>query len=507
MGKKKKRFIPKDQRARFKLVHRSQHDPLTGSEAPQHVLVPMNANAERELEQIYEDENERAAARGSQLPMSLEDEKEEEEGEGAPVEGDDEFGEFRIKKEDVLENTYNPKDYEFGHEGIGGDGYDYSKHMRNIGEGDGFFIPAPEGFMAYRKSKYNKESVKFEDMSKLPASSFPSQYEEEVGLLHLEAYDSRPHLDKDMLQVLGEEPVSGEDEDISYGGLDDDFIMKANARGEGDDDDYDRGQRDFYGEDDDFDDDFDDGPPELEEYDETAASASTSAKMTQNQQDLEDQFQNVLEMYDDDEIGELTHDDPRILGTRDVGDFENILNEYRQEKAREKQDLKELQMDEDDLMLAQRLGSLSLPDKTIELAVKRNYKEQRWDCESITSLYSNTENHPVVIDDSKKIKLSSKTGIPLGVLKQHHQKHHPNTPESDEDDEEDEDEERANLGAKRPKKETREEKRLRKQAVKASKQEARLRKKEVKEEYSKEKTVQLSAQSKNPLNEKSQIRM
>ena len=44
--------------------------------------------------------------------------------------------------------------------------------------------------------------------------------------------------------------------------------------------------------------------------------------------------------------------------------------------------------------------------------------EEKWDCESILSTYSNTENIPKLIVEKSnvKIKLSNKTGMPLGVL-------------------------------------------------------------------------------------------
>jgi hypothetical protein len=47
-----------------------------------------------------------------------------------------------------------------------------------------------------------------------------------------------------------------------------------------------------------------------------------------------------------------------------------------------------------------------------------------WDCASIVSTYSNTENHPSLIAEPGKprIQLSKKTGMPLGVLPVKHKK-------------------------------------------------------------------------------------
>merc|ERR1712228_655627 len=45
-------------------------------------------------------------------------------------------------------------------------------------------------------------------------------------------------------------------------------------------------------------------------------------------------------------------------------------------------------------------------------------KKENWDCESVLSTYSNLYNHPKLISERKPdhIKLSSKTGIPKNVL-------------------------------------------------------------------------------------------
>merc|ERR1719397_1299286 len=45
-------------------------------------------------------------------------------------------------------------------------------------------------------------------------------------------------------------------------------------------------------------------------------------------------------------------------------------------------------------------------------------KGEKWDCESVLSTYSTLYNHPKIISEAKpnKIQLSSKTGIPKGVL-------------------------------------------------------------------------------------------
>ena len=113
-------------------------------------------------------------------------------------------------------------------------------------------------------------------------------------------------------------------------------------------------------------------------------------------------------------------------------------------------------------------------DELIDLQFARPPKEE-CDCESICSTYSNLLNHPklitwefsVLLDcrtarkPVKKIALSKKTGLPIVEKGETEQK--------EEEEEEEEMEPVENLGAKRNKNETAEEKRLRKLKVKEAK--------------------------------------
>jgi len=121
-----------------------------------------------------------------------------------------------------------------------------------------------------------------------------------------------------------------------------------------------------------------------------------------------------------------------------------------------------------------------------------------WDCESILSTYSNLDNNPTTIgrsrrsrkgkkkqkdiepvmeeeyddyEDYHEIKLSNKTGLPMGVL--------PVTEKEEKDPYGD----IVNKGKARKKKETKEEKKLRKAAVKEERMISRIQKKMVKEAF------------------------
>jgi protein LTV1 len=159
------------------------------------------------------------------------------------------------------------------------------------------------------------------------------------------------------------------------------------------------------------------------------------------------------------------------------------------------------------------------PAEEIFIDGKSYYDERQhnpWDCESILSTYSNLDNNPITIgqsstrrrrrtnrskDDSsvgtdndnqhdlpnrkyQHIRLSTKTGLPLGVFD------HPNVGQDHDDDFEDGDDTSTylsvNKGMKRSKDETPAEKRIRKLVTKRERELARIQKKMTREIYHEE---------------------
>ena len=155
----------------------------------------------------------------------------------------------------------------------------------------------------------------------------------------------------------------------------------------------------------------------------------------------------------------------------------------------------------------------------------KSYYEERprnpWDCESILSTYSNLDNNPITIGQSstrrrrknmikskddhsvvsstneldhphpnftpQHIRLSTKTGLPIGVFEREH------APASNDDDSDGDDDDHGddtfmsvNKGIKRRKDETPEEKRVRKLMIKRERELARIQKKITKEIYNTE---------------------
>lgn len=104
-------------------------------------------------------------------------------------------------------------------------------------------------------------------------------------------------------------------------------------------------------------------------------------------------------------------------------------------------------------------------------------QRETWDCQTVLSTYSNLENHPAMISDrgpKKKIVINPKTGMPSLVEKEPKKPRHQPIQEEQDDNEEEEDEdeeeiEPVNLGVARSKKESKDEKKARKAAVKEAK--------------------------------------
>ncbi|XP_049577268.1 protein LTV1 homolog isoform X1 [Syngnathus scovelli] len=375
--RKKKSFIEKKKAVTFHLVHRSQRDPLAADEkAPQHVLLPA---AKADVEKR------RAEQRDFGIFF------------------DDDYNYLQHLKEssgqtELLAAEPSPR-----------------FHLRSD-DGDGVENDADE-----------KEQVVPAVSIQLPSSVFASDFEEDVGLLNKAAPISGPRLDMDP------DIVAALDEDFDFDDpdnmLDDDFIAKANipncAQLGGDDD----------GDDDSWEDTDDDGSfgsggafsdeeggarELLFEDEETRTRfteySMTSSVMRRNEQLtlLDDRFEKFYEQFDDDEIGALDNAELEGYIAPDSARLEEVIKDYFAQKAKEAlrpddlgpKELFVLQEEEDE------------EEEEMETLVIKA-PEEKWDCESIISTYSNIYNRPKVIPDPAKVKpirVSARSGIPLDVL-------------------------------------------------------------------------------------------
>ncbi|XP_070683671.1 protein LTV1 homolog [Pempheris klunzingeri] len=384
--RKKKSFIEKKKAVTFHLVHRSQKDPLAADEkAPQHVLLP---TAKAEVEKRREEQRE--------------------------------YGVF-------FDDDYN-----------------YLQHLKEASGVNELVAAGPSHAERQVLHLLDEDEENEEDghavkavpaaSINLPSSVFASEFEEEVGLLNKAAPVSGPRLDMDP------DIVAALDEDFDYDDpdnlLDDDFIIRANSGSGATDMKGDEGEDDEW-EDTDDEGDFDSeggisGDEDSEEggrgreflfMDEETKSrfteySMTSSVMRRNEQLtlLDDRFEKFYEQFDDDEIGALDNAELEGFIVPDSARLEEVIKDYFIQKE------KEYQRPDD-------LGPRELPvvkeeeedeeeEEQMETVVIQA-PEEKWDCETIISTYSNIYNRPKVIPEppkTKPIRVSGKTGIPLDVL-------------------------------------------------------------------------------------------
>ncbi|ORX49091.1 Low temperature viability protein [Hesseltinella vesiculosa] len=266
----------------------------------------------------------------------------------------------------------------------------------------------------------------------------------------------------------------------------------------------------------DSDDEFDDDRDDIRSKG-TGFSVSSSAMVRNSQlQILDDRFEKIEEMYMKDDDEEEEEEEGQTLEER--ADFDAILDEFlekyevvgRKMAPRLEGDTSVAKLD----TIRHALDTLAISEAYNDDETKPTRKHdpelnklimpvepkhhQTWDCQSIISTYSNLENHPQLIKDNarqKKITIDPKTGMPVLVEKQRKQRveddHDADRDDANEDLSSEGEEDPENLGVKRSKLETKEEKKLRKQAVKDAKKNRRTEKKSTKEAFKSEENKQL----------------
>ncbi|KAG5671975.1 hypothetical protein PVAND_002139 [Polypedilum vanderplanki] len=375
MGRKKRPFIDKKKAITFRLVNRSQQDPLIVDEkAPQHVLVPVNNKRGDE-----------PSTSKSSSELNLPPEKRRKEQQKYGVFFDDD--------------------------------YDYLQHLREPGKNNVYWEEVPQ------------RNEKIKPKIQLPSSVFASEFEENEGMLNKAAPRPGPRLDWDP------EVVAALDDDFDYDNpdneLEDNFIELATGQGE-EEYEYDEEDEEYRSDDAEFSDEDENdelGPlPNNRGFpkfnDEETKSRFTEYSMSssvirRNEQLtlLDDQFEKFYENYDDDEVGAL--DCEEIEGHIDIDDnmYKNLSEDFKKKEL-------PLQYEKSwDIcrMVKAQQEEEEKPEEMVLLEVSDDENKKTFDCESILSNYSNIYNHPKLIDvPSKKklnkIQINPKTGIPKNVL-------------------------------------------------------------------------------------------
>ncbi|RDD47825.1 Protein LTV1-like protein [Trichoplax sp. H2] len=393
MGRKKKPFIGKKEGYRFQLVHRSQRDPLIADDqAPQYVLHPFDTDKNEETRQP------------------------------------------KMEEDDYQARVYEQEKYGVYFD----DDYNYMQHLKE----------------RHDKATTSSDNVDFvyigsnKSKIKLPANAFPSQREDDVGLLNrgLESQGLHPEWDPDIVAALDDALDLDDPDNI----LEDDFMRKADvvdeAEYDADEGGYDdnendmsRYRNDSFGSDECMNSMADDD--NVSQF--TGLSLTSSVvRRGEGLTHLDDRFDKILEEYEDNEIGAPDDSGDNISGderrelveqhlSRLIEEQMSLMdNSYRPLNAKKptnaepRDTMEESQIDLDDDNETESTESDS--EESTEL-VEVEEKRELWDCESILETRSTAYNHPKIIanppkknankiSDKPQIILSKKTGIPLGVL-------------------------------------------------------------------------------------------
>ncbi|RIA99254.1 Low temperature viability protein [Glomus cerebriforme] len=499
MGKKP--FIDRKNAKYFQLVHRSQRDPLINdNEASSRVLVevvpPNLRGKDKQITEYsdFEDDQRRQKEIESRVGQ-------------APLYG--------IYFDDTE--------------------YDYLQHLKPIGEGEGeaVFIESSKkerkigGNFALKKESKSDDDKDVLSSKKdrkvkisLPKEVLPSKEELPLEFINQPAIpEDIQGFQPDMDPKLRETLEALEDDAYIKDDVDDDFFAALNAE---DDEFYEEEEEDFEHDTEEIenwelefkkfrknknrikesDDDDDDKRSRTTGYSMTSSIMFRNDKLRL----LDKQFEKISKEYMEED--EDIESDDESTSSQIRQDFSQILDEFLNKyEINGRKIVQKLEGDnvQDQLeTMRHGFGKINVDDDNssqngiiketkykksrdnfVHVESEEKDKRQAWDCQSILSTYSNLENHPTLIRErSHRININRKTGLPI-------------VESSIEDNKNDEDEEievkeneKVNLGAARSKIESKEEKKLRKQNIKAEKKNRRIEKKSLKQAFAKERTKQ-----------------
>eukprot|EP01129_Flabellula_baltica_P016375 TRINITY_DN8690_c0_g1_i1.p1 TRINITY_DN8690_c0_g1~~TRINITY_DN8690_c0_g1_i1.p1 ORF type:complete len:467 (+),score=146.82 TRINITY_DN8690_c0_g1_i1:47-1402(+) len=435
-GRKKKQFINKKNAITFDLVHRAQRDPLTYDEsAPKMVLKPTGTGKD-----VSE-----SSVGGWNFPQFIQTDSVSSRQRGRHYSSEDDF-------------------------------YDYGKHMLPMGSGQSVFVGA-DGTVS----------------DNIPDLIFGSIKQEDVGYMtnvELEEVNSED-LDPELREAMENAEEGGDlwDNFVEIANLSDSAALNDPSlvlREESEDDGMYGEEFDEFSLDDEldqldldfavhFDFSIDDDYEEYVPY----SAPKGPVKVSKEREFLTLQMERALEegSFDYSDSEELPPQEMSMLVHQVLDDFlEYGVPQPYQANAHSLKN-----MTEEDL---ERYFEDSSSVEIVRMEVK---KRNPWDCESILSTYTNTENHPRLIDtpklDTKKIVVN-KYGFPRQLADYERRMQ-----------EQEEDEEAINKGEKRSRNETPEEKAERKRRVKEERRMKRMMKKDMKEAFKEESVKQRSIQS------------
>lgn len=481
----RRRFLDKKKAITFQLVHRSQHDPLIVDDtAGERVLVPVGNDQRRAEQRKY------------------------------GIEFDDDY--------DYLQHLRDPC----------APPEEYSVHVDKTSKNDQQVDEDDDDDDQYEdEDDEDDEDLTDNAMARfnLPSTVFESKTTNEIGMLNLAAPDSDPkiHWDPDVIAALDDDEFDYEADDNA---LDDDFMLKANGTEPLAEEECDEFEdeipnenlttaipplfvpktnkpiplalRRFLDVDDEDDDDVDmKSNYSHDDHDkQTSKTKYTNYSMTssvirrnQGLQGIDQHFDKVFDEYDDELIGSLDNQQINQQGASVDDDLvQQTIQQFEKQQMQTDEQIEKVAI-EKTKRLAKRLLNQAEPKTTIIIDDDDVKDDEKWDCETVLTTYSNIYNHPKLIAPivKQKIRLSNKTGLPLQEKKQ--------SVDDDDDDDEDQDDDlqsnQSSMIFQRKKGETSEERRARKHAVKEIRKDRRIIKKATKTAFKQEEQRQMHEQA------------
>ncbi|OWR44534.1 LTV1 protein [Danaus plexippus plexippus] len=270
------------------------------------------------------------------------------------------------------------------------DDYNYLQHLKDTREVTMVLQPK----VSHKGKKVNDGAISeqfddgVEEKIQLPSSVFASEVEEDVGLLNKAASQGLClQLDPDVVAALDED-FDFDDPDNE---LEDNFIEMAMGEGRPNMPSWDK----------------EDTKSRFSQY----SMSSSVIRRNEGLSLLDNRFEKLYAEYDDTELGALDMDE--ITGF--MPESHRMLLQAAEE-FEESQRRKELSRENDTRMRYLQQIAEESDEDLVSVDVD---PQEKWDCETILSTYSNLYNHPKVIEEPKKptkIKINAKTGIPESTL-------------------------------------------------------------------------------------------
>jgi protein LTV1 len=539
MSRKKDAFIDRKKAVTFTLVHRSQRDPLLGTAGASDYVLKLKSIGDRTpaeaapaltaIQRLFADEE--------GLLLLEENDKKIEEMEGRDVQqatgGAMEKARARARLEGKRRRKRGLHDDLDHHDGLGlpRDGYDYSRHLREIGVVKGSVFVAKDGNVV--------DATTVVDPTLVAPGVFGVNESELTPYreFHNSAGGMQQDIDLEVAAKLNGLDDDGDDDEE----LEDDFMALALA----DDETFEREMRrrkeeeavagkkqkkpaaaapppppKEEDEEDYYDDEEDDGDGEEDEFwgeddghVERESLESTMSRRTQSVRLVDEQFDLALSTYDDDGVQDdeaYEALEEKLLSHEEIDGY---LDEFLLSRAVAKPQKTEIILGDlpEDVRTATKLKAKELEERDVEDLPPPDMElpsRPRWDCETIVSTYSNLENRPKVIAVARiprhsRIRINAE-GLPADFLPSMHKAGEEGGVEDGEGDgeegseEEEEEEEEVILVAARTRGETAEQKKERKRAVKEAKKLARERKKTLKAQFKVEEIKQAHQSIRQP---------